>query len=197
MEKRKNITYPLYYNDIKDSNIPIYHISYYEAEAFCKMFNYRLLYEKEWEYLSTNGGETLYPWGNKMDINKCNLDYSNIVLEVDNQNKKNVNKWGIEGLIGNVWEWCEDSIYPYDGFKIDPIYKEMSFPYFGFKKICRGGCFNVPNYLIHSKYRNAQYPDCRIQYIGFRVVKKFTEVHKMKDISFYDLHREIIPYLMA
>ena len=49
----------------------------------------------------------------------------------------------------------------------------MSYPYFGFKKICRGGCFNVPNYLIHSKYRNAQYPDCRIQYIGFRVAKNY------------------------
>ena len=108
-----------------------------------------------------------------MDINKCNLYYSNQVLEVDNENKNNTNKWGVIGLIGNVWEWCEDSIYPYDGFKIDPIYKEMSYPYFGFKKICRGGCFNVPNYLIHSKYRNAQYPDCRIQYIGFRVVKDF------------------------
>jgi iron(II)-dependent oxidoreductase len=172
-KREKLINYPLYYKDYNDNNLPIYHISYYEAEAFCKMFKYRLLYEKEWEYLSTNGGETLYPWGNEMDINKCNLDYSNQVLEVDNENKNNTNKWDVVGLIGNIWEWCEDSIYPYDGFKIDPIYREMSYPYFGFKKICRGGCFNVPNYLIHSKYRNAQYPDCRIQYIGFRVVKDF------------------------
>ncbi len=172
-KRNKSINYPLFYRDLDDTNLPIYHISYYEAEAYCKMFNYRLLYEKEWEYLATNGGDTLYPWGNKMDSNKCNLDYSNEVLEVNSENKKNVNKWGIEGLIGNIWEWCQDVIYPYDGFKIDPIYREMSYPYFGFKKICRGGCFNVPNYLIHSKYRNAQYPDCRIQYIGFRVVKDF------------------------
>ena len=31
--------------------------------------------------------------------------------------------------------------------------------------------FSVPNFLIHPKYRNAQYPDCRIQFIGFRVCK--------------------------
>ena len=42
-----------------------------------------------------------------------------------------------------------------------------------YKKICRGGCFAVPEYLIHSKYRNAQMPECRIQFIGFRVCKDF------------------------
>ena len=41
--------------------------------------------------------------------------------------------------------------------------------FFGFKKICKGGCFAVSDLLIHPKYRNAQYPDCRIQFIGFRV----------------------------
>ncbi len=171
--REKRINHPLYYKDIFDCNLPVYHISYYEAQAFCNMFNCRLLYEKEWEYLATNGGETLYPWGNEMDVEKCNLDYSNQVLEVNSEIKQNINKWGIEGLIGNIWEWCEDVIYPYDGFTIDPIYREISYPYFGFKKICRGGCFNVPSYLIHSRYRNAQYPDCRIQYIGFRVVKNY------------------------
>ena len=39
------------------------------------------------------------------------------------------------------------------------------------KKILRGGCWAVPNILINSKYRNAQTPDCRIQFTGIRVVK--------------------------
>ena len=46
----------------------------------------------------------------------------------------------------------------------------MSYPFFGFKKICKGGGV-VPDFLIHPRYRNAQYPDCRIQFIGFRLVK--------------------------
>ena len=43
-KREKLINYPLYYKDYNDSNLPMYHISYYEADAFCKMFKYRLLY---------------------------------------------------------------------------------------------------------------------------------------------------------
>ena len=54
---------------------------------------------------------------------------------------------------------------------IDPIYREFSYPYFGFKKNLRGGSWAVPDYLIHPKYRNAQMPETRIQFTGVRVVK--------------------------
>ena len=81
------------------------------------------------------------------------------------------NKWNIEQLIGNCWEWCSEVIYPYNGFSIDPLYREMSYPFFGEKKICKGGSWCVPNYLITSSYRNAQYPETRKQYIGFRIAK--------------------------
>ena len=43
---------------------------------------------------------------------------------------KNENYSGIEQLIGNCWEWCQENIYPYDNFKIDPVYREMSYPFF-------------------------------------------------------------------
>ena len=42
-------------------------------------------------------------------------------------------------LIGNVWEWCEEPIYPYNGFIIDPIYREMSYPFLDLKNM-QGGC---------------------------------------------------------
>ena len=147
-------------------------ISYYEAMAYCKWANVRLPYEYEYEYVATNGGTTKYPWGNNNDNMEdyCNINYTQFIVPVDKYERGNNNR-GISQLIGNVWEWCQEAIYPYDGFKIDPVYREMSYPFFGFKKICKGGCFAVPNFLIHPKYRNAQYPDCRIQFIGFRVCK--------------------------
>ena len=181
--KENNIRYPKnwekkekkYYKKINnkyysvETNLPVINISYYEASAFCKWNNGRLPTESEYEYISTNGGLTKYPWGNHL-IDNYNLDYKNYIVPV-NSYKNNENYKSVKGLIGNVWEWCDESIYPYDGFKIDPIYKEMSYPYFGFKKICKGGSFATPFYLIHPKYRNAQYPDCRNQFIGFRICK--------------------------
>ena len=156
-------------------NYPVIHISYYEAEAYCNWAGGRLPKESEWEYLSSNGGTTLYPWGNQEEhLKLCNINYDKYWVSSVNDNPKEIslsNKNGVEQLIGNCWEWCSDVIYPYKGFDIDPLYREMSYPFFGFKKICRGGAWCVPEMLITSTYRNAQMPDCNIQYIGFRLVK--------------------------
>ena len=172
-----NIECPLYWSldnlNIRKSNYPICNISWYEAKAYCNWAEVRLPTESEWEYVATYYGKYKYPWGNVMIPKYCNLNYKvNRPLEVDDgrlQNEKT--PLNVKQLIGNVWEWCEEPIYPYNGFNIDPIYREMSYPFFGFNKICRGGSFAMPDYLIHSRYRNAQMPDCRIQFIGFRVCK--------------------------
>lgn len=151
-------------------NYPICHISWYEAEAICKWAGGRLPTESEWEFIATNGGETRFPWGNEWIENICNLNYSGGLCKVDDY-KKSANNQGVIQLIGNVWEWCQESLYPYDGYKIDPVYREMSYPFFGFKKILKGGCWAVPDILINPKYRNAQLPDTRIQFTGIRVVR--------------------------
>ena len=104
------------------------------------------------------------------NISICNIDYLNGgILPVDYYDE--VDEFPVKQLIGNVWEWCEEVIYPYDGFIIDPVYREMSYPFFGHKRICRGGSWACPSILINSRYRNAQMPDCRFQFTGFRIVK--------------------------
>ena len=128
-------------------------VTWYEADAYCKMFGYKMLAEREWEYLADSNA-------------RATFDYTEAVsVKLD----KNVNRHGVKGLYGNYWEWCEDPIYPYDGFVIDPVYREMSYPFFGFKKICRGGAWCVPKFLATRTYRNAQLPDCYYQFISFRV----------------------------
>mgnify|MGYP001275024966 CR=1 FL=1 len=175
--QNNNIHCPIYWSfenlKFRETNYPVCNISWYEAQAYCKWAGYRLPTESEWECVATYYGKFKYPWGDKMEPSYCNLNYTiNGPLEINDVKLKIEKTYtGVKQLIGNVWEWCEDSIYPYDGFTIDPVYREMSYPFFGFKKICRGGCFAVPDYLINSRYRNAQMPDCRIQFIGFRVCK--------------------------
>ena len=180
--QEKKIKHPIYWSKNDDStflinifgvdypleyfyNNPVMNISWYEAYAFAKYKNCRLLDESEWEYLAKDNLK------NNANLSKSSSlgresNYTLSVLE-----DKNINEMGVVGLFGNVWEWCNQPIHPYDGFKIDPVYREMSYPYFGFKKICRGGCWCVPEYLVHSSYRNAQLPETTYQYIGFRLAK--------------------------
>lgn len=153
-------------------NLPASHISWFEANAICSWLGGRLPTESEWEYLATNHGNSIYPWGNKFYKDIGNLNYSGNICCVNNFEKGD-NIDGVRQLFGNVWEWCQEAIYPYDGFKIDSVYKEFSYPFFGFKKILRGGSWATPDILINSRYRNAQMPDCRIQFTGFRVVKVY------------------------
>jgi ergothioneine biosynthesis protein EgtB len=137
-------------------NMPMVHISWYEAKAYCAWRGVRLLTESEWEFMAKDFsavGNLNYLYGDVAPVN---------IFETDE---------GVSQLFGNIWEWCEEPIYPYDGFVIDPVYREMSYPYFGFKKICRGGSWACPSYLISATYRNAQMPDNRMQFIGFRVVE--------------------------
>lgn len=152
------------------NNLPACHISYFEAEAIAKWLGCRLPTESEWEYISTNSGKTKYPWGNEFIEDNCNLNYSGNICNV-NEYQNGDNSKGVSQLFGNVWEWCQEPLYPYDGFKIDPVYREFSYPFFGFKRILRGGSWACPSILINSRYRNAQMPDCRFQFTGFRLVK--------------------------
>ena len=144
-------------------NYPVVNISYYEAEAYCNWVGGRLPRESEWEYLSDFFEEDYK--------NNGHFNYNNgttiSVLE-----DKNINKLKIVGLFGNVWEWCLESFYPYDGFKKELLYKEYSYPYFGRKGISKGGSWCVPKYLVSKSYRNFIDVDCCHKFIGFRVVRK-------------------------
>jgi len=127
-------------------------VTWYEANAFCKLYNYRMLKEKEWEYMAESN-----------ENSNCDYNYPQSVLKERNKNM------GVYGLYGNYWEWCEENIYPYDGYIIDPVYREMSYPFFGYKKICKGGAWCIPKFLGTRTYRNSQMPDCNYQFITFRV----------------------------
>ena len=48
--------------------------------------------------------------------------------------------FGCRQMIGNVWEWTASDFLPFEGFEADP-YKDYSQPWFGTRKVLRGGCW--------------------------------------------------------
>jgi gamma-glutamyl hercynylcysteine S-oxide synthase len=77
--------------------------------------------------------------------------------------------WGCRQMIGNVWEWTASSFEPYPGFSPD-VYEDYSRPWFGSRKVLRGGAWATRGRIISNTYRNFFPPDRRDILAGFRAV---------------------------
>ena len=153
-------------------NEPVSHISYYEANAYCKWIGKRLPTEAEWEKAScwneTKQTKTIFPWGdNHPSEEHANLLESNIwqCTEIGSypQGKSHL---GCHQMIGDVWEWTSSEFVGYPGFKTG--FEEYNDKWFANQKVLRGGSFATPKISIRSSYRNFFKLDERWMFSGFR-----------------------------
>jgi len=155
--------------------LPVLHVNWFEADAFCRWAKRRLPSEVEWEMaaslaLNSNGNENKrrFPWGEEPATpTRANLDWqAGGCIDVSALRESDSSS-GCRQMIGNVWEWSATDFNPYVGFKAGP-YKEYSAPWFGDHKVLRGGCWATRSRLIHNSYRNFYKPDRRDVWAGFR-----------------------------
>lgn len=152
---------------------PVIHVSWYEAEAYCRWAGRRLPFEVEWEMAASvspdKSGKRPYPWGSETPApHRANLDgRASGPVEV-NAMAQGDSALGCRQMIGNVWEWTATDFQPYPGFVRDP-YKEYSEPWFGSAyKVLRGGCWATRSRLIRNTWRNFYTKDRRDVFAGFR-----------------------------
>ena len=159
-----------------EDSLPVVHVNWYEAEAFCRSAHRRLPTEAEWEFAAAADPATgertspkrIFPWGNEPATpRRANLDWQNIGPVEVRLLAEGDSALGCRQMIGNVWEWTASDFLPYPGFVAGP-YKEYSAPWFGDHKVLRGGCWTTRSRLIHNAYRNFYKPDRRDVWAGFR-----------------------------
>jgi iron(II)-dependent oxidoreductase len=153
---------------------PVVHVNWYEAQAYCRWAGRRLPSEAEWEMAATSdpatGRKRRFPWGDEPPTpDRANLDFRAGGTVDVRALAAGDSAAGCRQMIGNVWEWVEDTFEPYPGFVCDP-YREYSQPYFGSKKVLRGGCWATRSRLIRSTWRNFYMRHRRNIYAGFRTV---------------------------
>ena len=79
-------------------------------------------------------------------------------------------------VIGNVWQWTSTPIYPFDGFKVHPLYDDFTMPTFDNKhNIFKGGSWISTGNEInpHSRYAFRRH---FFQHAGFRYIESESEV---------------------
>lgn len=104
------------------------HLSWFEADAWCRWAGRRLPEEAEWEYAALTDARL---------------------------------QWG------EVWEWTASRFLPFPGFCAHP-YRDYSAPWFGSRRVLRGGsCATAPE-MVHPRYRNFFTLERNDIYAGFR-----------------------------
>tara|TARA_Y100001935_G_C17311646_1_gene516956 strand:- start:17395 stop:18735 length:1341 start_codon:yes stop_codon:yes gene_type:complete len=155
----------------------VIHVNWHEAKAYCNWKNRRLPTELEWEVAASGkfneqGGLSLeknfYPWGSS-EINKdlANLDGCALGTIAVGALPDGDSEFGCRQMIGNVWEWTEDTFHPYPGFESD-MYEDYSKPLFGNTKVLRGGSWVTRGRMIRNTWRTFQRPERNDVFSGFR-----------------------------
>lgn len=157
---------------------PVSHVNWHEANAYCRWAGRRLPSEAEWEaaaaYRSDPSGGFLheakrrYPWGNESaGVAHANLDGRHLGVVDVAAYPDGDSAFGCRQMIGNLWEWTLSDFVPYPGFSPDP-YEDYSEPWFGTRKVLRGGAWATRGRMVTNTYRNFFTPDRRDTIVGFR-----------------------------
>ena len=155
---------------------PVAHVNWYEAEAWCRWAGRRLPTEAEWEMAATlepaTGRKRRFPWGDAPPRPEhANLDYRAGGTVDVRALPAGDSPVGCRQMIGNLWEWVDDTFAPYPDFVCDP-YREYSEPYFGKKKVLKGGAWTTRSRLIRATWRNFFVRHRRNVLAGFRTAAR-------------------------
>jgi len=156
-----------------DPDLPVMHVSWFEADAYARWAGRRLPTETEWEAAATLSGDAApkrcYPWGDQSpDATRANLDQLAFGPAPAGAYPDGAGPCGALGMIGDAWEWTASEFTGYPGFQAYP-YRDYSEVFFhsGYR-VLRGGSWATRPDVVRATFRNWDLPERRQIFCGFR-----------------------------
>ncbi|MBL7715743.1 MAG: ergothioneine biosynthesis protein EgtB [Bdellovibrionales bacterium] len=139
---------------------PVSHVSYFEADAYCRTHGARLPTENEWELAATSN-----------QVSRTQKHF----LDVAPSEPQSVGSTDVDRpleITGQVWEWTQSAYLPYPGFKPqDGALGEYNGKFMINQMVLRGGSVATPRNHFRPTYRNFFPPATQWQFSGFRLAR--------------------------
>jgi len=166
-------------------------VNYHEAKAFCEWKReqtgrpIRLPTEDEWYRLCEEAG--VDEVGNRPANANLHLDHGASSCPVT---RFRHGQWF--DVVGNAWQWTETPTYPFENFKVHPLYDDFTTPTFdGQHNLIKGGswisCGNEARLAARYAFRPHFF-----QHAGFRYIE--SEAEAPKPNAYYESDRLLTEY---
>lgn len=155
---------------------PVQHVCFWEADAYARWAGRRLPTEQEWEracgWDPVAGRLRRYPWGDQEpNAGRANLGGRAARPAQVGAYPAGASAYGVEQLVGDVWEWTSSGFDPWPGTRAFP-YAEYSQVFYGGDFRClRGGSWATHPSAVRTTFRNWDLPVRRQVFAGFRTAR--------------------------